>query len=132
MAFLLDTNIVSDLVRHPASRVADRVARVGSHNVCTSIIVAAELRYGAVKRGWAQLSMQLEAVLRSIEIVPLEPPVDVVYGRLRARLESAGRPIRANDLFIAAHAIALDHTLVSDNEREFSRIDGLSIENWLR
>jgi tRNA(fMet)-specific endonuclease VapC len=132
MAFLLDTNIVSDLVRHPKGHIADRVARVGAQNVCTSIIVAAELRYGAVKRAWTQLSAQLEAVLGSIEIMPLEPPVDVVYGRLRAGLERSGRPIGGNDLFIAAQAMALQHILVSDNEREFSRIDGLSVENWLR
>ncbi|HEV2957242.1 MAG TPA: type II toxin-antitoxin system VapC family toxin [Xanthobacteraceae bacterium] len=132
MAFLLDTNIVSDLVRDPKGRVADRVARIGPQNICTSIIVAAELRYGAIKRAWTKLSVQLEAVLGSIEILPLGPPVDVVYGRLRAALEKAGRPIGANDLLIAAHALALHHTLISDNEGEFSRIDGLSVENWLR
>jgi len=132
MAFLLDTNIVSDLVRHPTGRVADHVARIGAQNICTSIIVAAELRYGALKRAWTRLSAQLEAVLGSIEILALERPVDVVYGELRARLERAGQPIGANDLLIAAQTLALGHTLVTDNEREFSRIDGLTIENWLR
>ena len=132
MAFLLDTNIVSDLVRDPTGRVAGRVAQMGARNICTSIIVAAELRYGALKRAWTRLSTQLEAVLGSIEVLALERPVDVVYGELRARLERAGQPIGANDLLIAAHALALRHTLVTDNEREFARIDGLSVENWLR
>jgi tRNA(fMet)-specific endonuclease VapC len=132
MAFLLDTNVISDLVRHPKGRVAGRVAEVGARNVCTSIIVAAELRYGALKRAWTRLSAQLEAVLGRIEILAVEQPVDVVYGELRNRLERAGQPIGANDLLIAAQALALRHTLVTDNEREFSRIDGLSVENWLR
>jgi len=132
MAFLLDTNIVSDLVRHPKGRVAERIGGIGDQSICTSIIVAAELRYGAVKRASARLSAQLEAVLGTIAVLALETPVDTIYGELRARLERVGRPIGANDLLIAAQALALRHTLVTDNEREFSRVDGLSVENWLR
>jgi tRNA(fMet)-specific endonuclease VapC len=131
MRFLLDTNIVSDMVRHPRGRVAKRIAEVGETLVCTSIIVAAELRCGAVRKG-AQLTAQLERVLGAIEVLPLEPPVDAVYGTLRARLEETGQPIGANDLFVAAHALALRCTLVTDNEREFSRIKALPVENWLR
>jgi len=132
MAFLLDTNIVSDLVRHPKGRVAERIGGIGDQSICTSIIVAAELRYGGVKRASARLSAQLEAVLGTIAVLALETPVDAIYGELRARLERVGRPIGANDLLIASQALALRHTLVTDNEREFSRIDGLSVENWLR
>jgi tRNA(fMet)-specific endonuclease VapC len=130
--FLLDTNIVSDLVRHPRGRIAERIAEVGEQHICTSIIVAAELRYGAAKKGSSRLTAQLEAVLAAVDVLALEAPVDAVYGELRARLEQAGQSIGANDLLIAAHAVALGHTVVTDNEREFSRIDDLRVENWLR
>jgi tRNA(fMet)-specific endonuclease VapC len=132
MAFLLDTNIVSDLMRHPRGRVAEKIAAAGEEQICTSIIVTAELWYGASKRGSPRLAAQLKEVLRGIEILRLESPVDVIYGELRTRLEKRGRPISANDMLIAAQAMALSHTLVTDNEREFARIEGLSVENWLR
>ncbi|GAC1401519.1 MAG: type II toxin-antitoxin system VapC family toxin [Vulcanimicrobiaceae bacterium] len=129
---MLDTNIVSDLVRNPGGRSTRRISEVGEHAVCTSVIVASELWYGAVKRDSARLTIQLEAVLSAIEIAPLETPVERVYGELRARLERVGRPIGGNDLLIAAQSVALGLVLVTDNEREFSRIDELSCENWLR
>ena len=132
MRYLLDTNIVSNLVRNPQGRVTSRIREVGEAQVCTSIIVASELRYGAVKRGSPRLAAQLDAVLEALEVVPFEAPADVAYGVLRARLERAGRLIGGNDLLIAAHAIALRHTIVTDNEREFARVDGLPCENWLR
>ena len=132
MRFLLDTNILSDLVRHPHGRIADRVKSVGEQQVCTSIIVAAELRYGAAKKGSLRLTRQLEAVLSALDVLALESPTDAAYGDLRARLEKAGKSIGANDLLIAAHALALGHTVVTDNECEFSRIDSLQVENWLR
>lgn len=130
--YLLDTNILSDLVRNPRGPVAERIRRVGEAQVCTSIIVASELRYGAAKRGSAKLTSQLEAVLGAIDILPLEAPADVIYGELRARLERAGTPIGGNDLLIAAQAVALGHTIVTANEAEFARIDELMHENWLR
>jgi tRNA(fMet)-specific endonuclease VapC len=137
MRFLLDTNIVSDLVRHPHGRIAERIAEVGEADICTSIIAASELRYAAARKASPQLQEQLESVLRAIEVLPFEAPADVIYGALRARLEEIGQPsglvfIQANDLFIAAHALALRCTLVTDNEREFSAIKALPVENWLR
>lgn len=129
--FLLDTNIVSDLVRNPRGPVARRIAEIGEAQICTSIIVAAELRYGAAKRASSRLSGQLEAVLGAIDVLAFEPPADAVYGDLLAGLERKGRPMGANDMLIAAHALALGHTIVTDNEREFARIDGLALENWL-
>lgn len=132
MRYLLDTNIVSDLVRNPQGRVARRLSQVGEDAVATSIVVAAELRYGAEKKGSAKLSVQLDAVLGAMEILPFEAPADAVYGRLRASLESAGRVIGGNDLLIAAQALALGRTMVTDNGREFERVAGLSCENWLR
>jgi len=132
MRYLLDTNIVSDLVRNPQGNAAQKIRRVGEQRVCTSIIVASELRYGAAKRQSPRLTAQLEAVLGALEVVPFEAPADATYGTLRARLEKAGRPIGGNDLLIAAQVLALGYTIVSDNEREFGRIPGLAHENWLR
>ena len=132
MRYLLDTNIVSDLVRNPHGRVTDHIRTLGEARVCTSIIVAAELHYGAAKKGSARLSAQLSAVLGALEALPFETPADKIYGNIRARLEQSGKPIGANDLLIAAQTIALGYILVTDNEREFARLDGLQCENWLR
>jgi tRNA(fMet)-specific endonuclease VapC len=129
---LLDTNIVSDLVRNPTGLAASRLRQDGDDRICTSVVVAAELRFGAAKRGSGRLTHQLEQVLSAIEILPLTPPADRLYGDIRAQLERAGTPIGGNDLLIAAHALASDCILVTDNEREFARVEGLSIENWLR
>jgi len=129
---LLDTNILSDLVRNPSGMVASRLQEVGEVDICTSVIVAAELRFGAAKRGSERLTRQLEQVLAAIEILPLTPPADHIYGWLRAHLERNGAPIGGNDLLIAAHALASGCILVTDNEREFSRVEDLTIENWLR
>ena len=130
--YLLDTNILSNLIRNPQGRVTNHIREVGEAQVCTSVIVAAELRYGAAKRGSPRLTAQLEAVLGALDVLPFEPPADVVYGSLRAGLEQAGRTIGGNDLLIAAQVMALGHTIVTDNEREFRRIDSLFCENWLR
>jgi tRNA(fMet)-specific endonuclease VapC len=132
MRYLLDTNVISDLVRKPQGRIMQRVREVGEAQVCTSIIVAAELRYGAAKKGSRRLTAQLEAVLGALEVLPFEAPADTTYGMLRVRLERAGQPIGGNDLLIAAQAFALGYTVVTDNEREFGRIDDLPRENWLR
>jgi len=132
MRYLLDTNIVSDLVRNPRGRAAERVRDVGERHVCTSIIVAAELLFGAVKRGSPKLTGQVEAVLSGLEVLPLETPAENVYASLRKGLEDSGRSIGSNDLLIAAHAVALGCILVTDNEKEFRRIDGLTVQNWLR
>jgi len=132
MRYLLDTNIVSDLVRNPQGKVARQIRKVGEARVCTSIMVAAELRYGAAKRASPRLSAQLEVVLGALEVLPFEIPGDAVYGSLRTRLEQTGKLIGANDLLIAAHALALGYTIVTDNEKEFSRVKDLPRENWLR
>ena len=85
MRYLLDTNVLSDLVRNPQGKVARRIRKVGEAQVCTSIIVTAELRYGAAKRGSPRLSAQLEAVLGALEVLPFEAPADAAYGILRTR-----------------------------------------------
>ena len=132
MRYLLDTNIISDLLRNPQGRVTQHIRRVGETRVCTSIIVASELRYGSAKKGSPRLTAHVAAILDAIDVLPLESPADVVYGQLRVRLEERGQPIGANDLLVAAQALALGHVLVTDNEREFGRIEDLRCENWLR
>jgi len=132
MGFLLDTNILSDLVRHPHGPISDRIKEVKERNICTSIVVAAELRYGAAKKASSRLTVQLEAVLHAIDVLAFEQPADAVYAEIRTLLERAGQTIGANDLLIAAHALALGHSVVTDNEREFSRVQDLRVENWLR
>jgi tRNA(fMet)-specific endonuclease VapC len=131
MRYLLDTNILSAVIRDPQGRVTERIREVGEANVATSIIVAAELRYGAAKKGSARLTAQVEAVLGALEVLPFEDPADRVYGVLRAGLEQKGQPIGGNDLLIAAQALSLGFTLVTGNEREFSKIEDLPCENWL-
>jgi tRNA(fMet)-specific endonuclease VapC len=129
--YMLDTNILSDLVRQPQGEIAQRIARVGEQAVCTSIIVASELRFGAAKRNSARLTKQVETILGAIDVRPLDTPADLEYARLRHHLEQAGTPIGPNDMLIAAHALATESILVTANRSEFSRVPGLTVENWL-
>ena len=129
--YLLDTNIISDLVRNPSGKITDKIQKVGEEKVCTNLIIAAELRYGAYKKQSARLTNQLEAILSVIEILPLESNTDEEYAKLRVDLEQKGTPIGPNDMFIAAHALAKDLILVTANINEFKRIPGLMLENWL-
>jgi tRNA(fMet)-specific endonuclease VapC len=130
--YLLDANVLSVLMHAPLGRVAQRIVRAGEGNVFTSVIVAAELQYGGAKRPSARLDAALATVFHELEIMPLEVTAIAHYARLRTTLERAGPPISANDMLIAAHALALDATLVTDNEREFSRVESLRLEIWLR
>jgi len=130
--YLLDTNIVSHLVRQPQGPVAARILKVGEQSVCTSIIVACELRFGAAKRGSRRLLHQVEAVLGALEVLPFEANADRQYASIRVALEKNGLPIGANDMLIAAHALAVQAVCVTDNVAEFKRVRGLKTENWLR
>jgi tRNA(fMet)-specific endonuclease VapC len=131
LRYLLDTNIISDLVRRPAGTVAKRIADVAEESICTSIVVAMELRYGAVKSDSKQLSERVDLLLSALEILPLEPPADERYAEVRHHLATQGTPIGPNDLLIAAHTLAADLTLVTANTREFERVPSLRVENWL-
>jgi tRNA(fMet)-specific endonuclease VapC len=128
--YLLDTNVISELIRNPQGRAAQRLAKAGEENICTSIIVAAELRYGCAKRGSQKLTKAAEDLLAEIDVLPFEAPADAEYGAIRAALESIGKPIGGNDLLIAAHARSLGATIVSANADEFRRVRDLRVENW--
>ena len=129
--YLLDTNILSDLVRHPQGRIAACIAQVGEQSVCTSMAVASELRFGAAKRNASKLTAQVEAILAAIDVCPFDTPADREYAKLRLHLEQAGTPIGPNDMLIAAHALAVESILVTANTSEFVRVPGLVVENWL-
>lgn len=129
--YMLDTNILSDLIRNPQGKAAKRIAKVGENNVCTSVIVAAELRYGCAKSGSERLFKVVEDLLGEIDVLPFDVPSDAEYGGIRAELEAAGKPIGGSDLLIAAHAYAVGATIVTANMDEFKRIRGLKVENWL-
>jgi len=129
-SYMLDTNTISNLLRNQNDRLTDKV-RQHSKTVCTSILVAAELRYGVDKKGSSRLRAIIEELLAIIDILPFESPADAHYARIRTELEATGKPIGPNDLLIAAHACATGTVLVTDNVKEFSRVPGLQIENWL-
>ena len=129
--YLLDTNIVSDLVKHPTGKVAQRIDEVGELSICTSIIVVSELRFGAEKSSSSRLKQQVDQILELMVVLPLDSPVEFYYAEIRAYLEREGIPIGANDLLIAAHGLALNLTVVTANIREFSRVPNLVVENWL-
>lgn len=129
--YLLDTNIISALMRDPRGAVAARIRMVGEAAVATSVIVAGELRFGARKAGSGVWVERVEKVLAAIEVLPLDAGVDAHYGSLRAYLTQRGQPIGPNDLWIAAHALALGATLVTANTDEFTRAPDLQVENWL-
>jgi tRNA(fMet)-specific endonuclease VapC len=131
LRYLLDTNILSDLVRQPQGSIANRIAAAGEEAVCTSIIVAAELRFGAAKSDSGKLADRVDLILSAIEILPLETPADREYGTLRHYLARKGTPIGPNDMLIAAHALEAGLTVVTANIGEFSRVPGLNVENWL-
>ncbi len=129
--YMLDTTIISDLVKNPQGKAAQRIAKVGEDNVCTSIIVAAELRYGCAKSGSKRLLKAVEDLLGEIPVLPFDLPADAEYGSIRSELEAAGKPIGSNDLLIAAHAHMVGATIVTANPDEFKRVRGLRVENWL-
>lgn len=129
--YLLDTNILWDLVRNPQGQVATWIARVGEKSVCTSVVVSSELRFGAARRSAPKFAAQVDAIRAVLEVRPFDIPADREYASLRLHLEQAGTPIGPNDMLIAAHALALESTLVTTNTGEFSRVPGLAVENWL-
>lgn len=130
--FLLDTNIVSDLMRDPHGPVGTKVREVGGWNTYTSSIVLAELRFGIVRKKSERLARRLEIILTELSVAAFAEPADRAYASLRAGLEAAGTPIGANDLWIAAQALNDESVLVTDNLREFGCVPGLKVENWLR
>ena len=127
---MLDTNALSELIRNPSGDLAQRLVGLEPSAVCTSIIAACELRFGAKRKGSAVLSQRVEALLQAIVVLPLDAPADEHYADIRTELERNGTPIGSHDLFIAAHARSLGMTLVTRNRKEFQRVRGLLLDDW--
>jgi tRNA(fMet)-specific endonuclease VapC len=121
---------LSRLVRAPPPQLVHHLRKAGERNLCTSIVVACELRFRARKKGSAELSSRIDQLLGSLDVLPLEAGVDAVYAELRFSLEARGLPIGANDLLIAAHALEQQAVLVTENVGEFARVPGLRVEDW--
>lgn len=131
--FLLDTNICIYIAKHHPAEVAERFAQSRAGEMAISVITYGELRYGAEKSQMpAKALAKINAFVELVPALPLPPDAAECYGRLRADLTRQGIPIGMNDLWIAAHALVLDVVLVSNNIREFSRVDGLRYENWVK
>ena len=128
---MLATNVVADLARNPGGRAASRIERLGSRPIAISVIVACEIEFSLAKAGRARLASNVRQVVDGLEVLPLPASVPQHYAEIRRALERKGTPIGPNDLLITAHARALGLTLVTSNEREFTRVAGLAVENWL-
>ena len=132
LKYLLDTNILSELIKQPHGYTAQKIATLeNDETCCTNVIVACDLRYGAQKKQSFALTAKVNQLLETIAVLPLKPNIEEHYARLRVALERAGTPIGSNDLLIADHASALGLVLVTGNVKEFSRIPDLVVENWL-
>ncbi len=130
--YLLDTNIVSDLMRAPTGRSFVRFKSVDQHGVHQHRRRGRAALFGASKKGFARIIREVEGILGRLPVVRLEQPVEQRYGIARAEMERRGTPIGANDLWIAAQALHDGSVLVTDKTREFGRVPGLAVENWLR
>ena len=135
MMYLLDTNIVSYFLRGASPALNQRILDSTPDELAISIISAGELRYGLSRlppsRRAAQLTHQLDGLLTAVAVLALPAEAAQHYGTARSQLEAAGTPIGGNDLWIAAHALSQNLTLVTNNTREFERVPGLKLENWV-
>ena len=130
--YLLDTNIIGELARAPQGSLAGKISTLSPDEFGINLIVACEIEYGLMKRDSARLRRQVEAILSATPMLDLPTGITRCYGEIRSALEKRGTPIGPNDLLIAAHGLAADITVVSGNDREFRRVNGLNVENWLQ
>ena len=133
--WLLDTNILSAIIKRPQDAAAAK-ARAIAHEtpaqLITSVVVECELAVGAKRIASVPLEVKIRQLLQFIKPMPIGREVVAHYALVRSMLERSGTPIGPNDTLIAAHALTLGATVVTDNEAEFSRVAGLQVENWLR
>jgi tRNA(fMet)-specific endonuclease VapC len=133
MKYLLDTNIFIYLCKGTYPPIAEHIRTFGPGDVVISSITLAELEFGIAKSAKPEKNRKhFQEMLLPFEILPFDAGAAVEYGKIRHQLESAGSPIGPMDLLIAAHALAAETCLVTNNEREFSRVNGLKIENWCK
>ncbi|MFO1379803.1 MAG: type II toxin-antitoxin system VapC family toxin [Chitinivorax sp.] len=130
--YLLDTNICIYIAKHNPPAVRERFARHSASELAMSVITLSELRFGAEKSQTRERALATIGQLQTlIEVCPLPQQAGEHYGQIRASLQQAGLPIGNNDLWLAAHARSEGWILVTNNEREFARVPGLQVENWV-
>jgi tRNA(fMet)-specific endonuclease VapC len=131
MAYLLDTNACSDYFTARYPKVVARIQACSPDDLRLSVVVVAELRYGADHSSRRRAHhARIDALIEEIEVLDFDLRAAAMYGRVRARLEAGGTPIGPNDMLIAAHAMSRGLTVVTDNTREFKRVKGLKVESW--
>ena len=131
--YLLDTDICIYLIKNKPKHMVDRFLAHKPGEIGISAISLAELRLGVEKSQFPEKNqLALESMLRPIEVLPFDEGAAMTYGEIRKSLEKAGTPRGAMDYLIAAHSLSIEATLVTNNEREFKRVKGLKIENWLK
>ena len=134
--WLLDSNAITALMKQPQGLAAQRMSEALSSQVdaemCTSSVVVCEMQFGLLKNSSSRLLTAYSQTMLGVVVYPLDEAVAKHYAQIRLHLAKAGTPIGPNDTLIAAHALALEAILVTDNETEFRRVPGLHVENWLR
>ena len=132
LRYLLDSDVCIYAMKRRPTRLLRRLDRFAPVSAL-SVVVYGELCFGRESsRHRDETAVYLSALLETLQVLPLPPDAGTRYGEIRTDLERRGRPIGANDTWIAAHALAEDLTLVTNNEREFARVQGLRIQNWTR
>ena len=129
--YLLDTNICVYVIRKRPESVYRRLSNIGKRGVAISVVTAFELEVGALRSQGKHYSEAVRLFIAELPVLPLEDSARAAYGQLRTALERRGEVIGAYDMLIAAHALAVDATLVTNNEKEFKRVKGLKVENWV-
>ena len=133
MRYMLDTNICRYVIKHKPESVFRKLKKIKPEDVCISSITYAELAYGVEKSAQPERNrLALSMMLSSIEIVAFDDAAADEYGEIRAGLERKGTPIGSLDILIAAHARSLGCTLVTNNTKEFCRVEGLEVVNWVK
>ncbi len=131
LRYLLDTNICIHVLRHRPQSVRETFNRHAAH-LCTSSVVLGELLYGTEKSAQPEHDLdRIERFVARLEVLPFDDRAAAHYGSIRAELERTGEPIGVYDLMIAGHARSAGLRLVTNNEREFTRVPGLLVENWI-
>ncbi len=132
MRYMLDTNICIYAIKHKPASVFMQLQKINPEDVCISSVTYAELVHGVEKSEAIERNrLALSLLLSNIEIMSFDVNAADAYGKIRADLERNGTPIGPLDMMIAGHALALGYTVVTNNTKEFSRVDGLKIVNWV-
>src|SRR5512134_2909680 len=131
MAFLLDTNVCIDYLTGRYPTVVARIQDSSPEDLYLSVVVVAELRYGADHSARRRANhSRIDVLIEELKPLDFDLRAAATYGRVRSQLEAIGAPIGPNDMLIAAHALSRGLTVVTDNTEEFDRVKGLKVENW--